>query len=230
LNAEERFNEERAGRYDADIHKAISGYEALHGMAGTLLRLDLRKDARVLVVGSGTGAEIVGLGTEEPGWTFTGVDPSEDMTSIARQRIAEAGLAERADLRVGYVHDLSPADRYDAATALLVMHFLPDDGQKLELLRTIASRLKPGAPFVLADLLGEPGSTRFERFFRAWKLYQLSRGREHEHVEDQLRELPQLVHFVPEQRILALLEEAGFVGAERFYAALLFGGWVARKA
>ncbi len=230
MNAEERFNEERAGRYDADIHKAIPGYEALHGMAGALLRLDLREDARVLVVGSGTGAEIVGLGAEEPGWSFTGVDPSGDMTAIARRRVADAGLAGRADLRVGYAHDLAPGERYDAATAILVMHFLPDDGQKLELLRAVSSRLEPGSPFILADLHGEPGSAWFERFFKAWKLYQLSRGRGHEHVEEQLRELPQLVHFVPEQRILELFDEAGFVETERFYAALLFGGWVARKA
>jgi hypothetical protein len=30
--------------------------------------------------------------------------------------------------------------------------------------------------------------------------------------------------------MLALFEQAGFTDVERFYNAMLFGGWVARKA
>jgi hypothetical protein len=37
------------------------------------------------------------------------------------------------------------------------------------------------------------------------------------------------VYFVPEARILGLLDEAGFEGAQRFFGAGLFGGWVARR-
>jgi tRNA (cmo5U34)-methyltransferase len=230
LRIEERFNKEHAAKYDEGIRKSIPGYDALHEMVRALLRLELGREARVLVVGAGTGAEIVGLGAEEPGWSFIGVDPSPDMVSIARERVAEAGLAERTTLRAGYAHELPPAEPYDAATALLVTHFLPDDGQKLELLQEISSRLGPGAPFVLADLHGEPGSARFERFFGAWKLWQLSRGVEREGIEEKFRELPKVVHFVSEERILALLREAGFDGIERFYTALPFGGWLAQKA
>ena len=37
-------------------------------------------------------------------------------------------------------------------------------------------------------------------------------------------------HYVPEERIVALLREAGFEQVERFYQAFVVGGWSARRA
>lgn len=230
MRIEERFGGEVAGKYDRGIRMTALGYEALHDMARSLLRLDLGEGARLLIVGAGTGAEILGLAEKEPTWSFTGVDPSPDMTAVARRRVAESGLADRADLRVGYLHDLPTSQPYDAATALLVMHFLPDDGRKLELLRSISERLHPGAPLVLADLHGDETSASFARFLAAWRLRQRAAGMEEKDVEEMFRDLRAVVRFVPEERIVALMREAGFDGVERFYNALLFGGWIARRS
>jgi SAM-dependent methyltransferase len=41
---------------------------------------------------------------------------------------------------------------FDAATAFLIMNFVPDDGRRLETLREIHARLKPGARFLMIDL------------------------------------------------------------------------------
>lgn len=229
MKAEERFDGEVARKYDRGIRVSVPAYEELHRMTRHLLRLDLEERARVLVVGAGTGAEIAGLGKQEPGWSLTGVDPSPDMISVASGRVAEGGLAHRAALRVGYVHDLPASQPYDAATAILVMHFLPDDGQKLDLLRGIAARLRPGAHLVLADLCGDPASGRFARFIAAWRLRQRALGMEEKDVEAMFEEMLRAVHFIPEERIVALMREAGFEGVERFYNALLFGGWTSRK-
>ena len=231
MRIEERFDAERAGKYDEGIRMSVPGYEALHDMAHSLLRLELEERARLLIAGAGTGAEILSLGAREPGWSFTGVDPSPDMIAVASRRATESGLADRTDLRVGYVRDLpASAVPYDAATAILVMHFLPDDGHKIEFLQGISARLRPGAPLVLADLCGDPASARFSRFLAAWRLRQLALGIEEKDVEEKLRDLRSVVRFVPEERIVALVREAGFDGVERFYGALLFGGWVARRS
>ncbi len=111
-----------------------------------------------------------------------------------------------------------------------MMHFLTDDGQKLEFLQSISTRLRPGAPLVLADLHGDETSARFSRFLAAWRLRQLALGMEEGDVEEMFRDLRATVHFIPEDRIVALMREAGFDGIERFYGALLFGGWVARRS
>lgn len=225
----DRFAGERAEKYDEGIRRAIPGYEALHDMAHALLRPHLGDGARLLIVGSGSGTEMVGMGEQEPGWSFTGVDPSPSMTAVARRRLESSGLANRADLHLGHVRDLPASRPYDAATALLVMHFVPDDGQKLALLRSISERLRPGAPLVLADLHGDETSARFSRFLAAWKLRQVALGMEEADVEEMFREMLEVVHFVPEERIVALLREAGFHEVERYFNAMLFGGWVAHR-
>lgn len=67
-----------------------------------LKKLDAREGERTLEIGFGTGrclkviAESVGLSGE-----LCGIDISEGMGRIARQRLTEAGLADRADLRCG---------------------------------------------------------------------------------------------------------------------------------
>ncbi len=225
-----RFDSERARKYDGFIRTVIPGYEALHDMAYSLLRLDLEEQARLLIVGAGTGMELVYLGKSNPGWQLTGVDPSADMLAVARQRMMDEGLSERVTLHAGLAHELPTSEPYDAATLLLVMHFLPDDGEKLELLQSISIRLKPGAPFVLADLYGDTGSGRFARFIAAWRHRQMSLGMAPEEVEEMFQRILSDVHFVPEERITALLHESGFDRVESFYGALLFGGWIARRS
>lgn len=75
-------------------------------MTRHLLRSALGDSAHVLVVGSGSGEEAVGLAAEEPGWRVTGVDPSPDMTRIARHRLANANLTDRVALHTGLLQDL----------------------------------------------------------------------------------------------------------------------------
>lgn len=226
---EERFSGELVSEYDSGIRRMLPGYELLHELARSLLHAELGDEARVLVAGCGTGMEIASLGEGRPRWYFTGVDPSADMVAIAERRMAKLGIKRRVDLRVGLTDELPTAPPYDAATAILVMHFLPDDGTKLELLESIAVRLESGAPLVLADACGERSSPRFSRFMSAWRQRQLTLGMAESDTDERFREVLSAVHFVPEERIGSLLEEAGFGEATRFYGALLFSGWVAYR-
>jgi tRNA (cmo5U34)-methyltransferase len=231
ITNEERFDAERAGRYDEWIRKTIPGYEALHDMAMFFIETGM-EDAgrsRLLIVGSGTGMEISHFAERNPGWTFTGVDPSPEMNAIAASRFERLGVSDRADLHTGYTHELPQSEPFDAATLMLVMHFLPDDGAKLALLESIAERLKPGAPFILADLYADRSSPGFSRCIEAWRSRQSAAGMDGEDLEKMFDDVRENIHFVPEERIMALLERAGFVETSRIFTAMLFGGWVSRR-
>ena len=41
----------------------------------------------MLVVGAGSGNEIIQLAEGRPHWSFTGIDPSESMLTIAKERL-----------------------------------------------------------------------------------------------------------------------------------------------
>lgn len=92
----DRFDAEFAENYDRGVRLAVPGYETLHDVAHAVLRSrpgNPGDRARVLIAGAGTGAEILTLGEREPGWSFVGADPSEEMNSSQRLRtLREEGL------------------------------------------------------------------------------------------------------------------------------------------
>ena len=72
------------------------------------------------------------------------------MMDLAIARLKERGLLDRTEIVLGAVDDLPPDERFDAATLTGLLHHLPGDEAKRAVLRSIAQRLRPGAPLVLA--------------------------------------------------------------------------------
>ena len=110
---------------------------------------------------------------------------------------------------------------------LLVIHHLPDEAEQRELLHTIAKRLKPGAPLIVAEMLGESTSLQFQRFLAAWKLRQQTFGALPEEIEQRAQTLSSVVSFPSEEHLRNLLATAGFADMERFFTAYFYGGWIA---
>ncbi|MCW9034635.1 MAG: class I SAM-dependent methyltransferase [Rhodospirillales bacterium] len=224
-----RYTEKRAKVYDNLIRQVVPGYEVLHDLTTLVLRQELANDAHILTVGAGTGHEIECLCNVDETWRFTGVEPASEMAKAAQERINYAKLEQRVELVKGFVYDLPEGPQFDAATMMLVMHFVADDGGKADLLKSICSRLKPGAPLIFADLNGERGSPRFEKFSELWRSWQLHAGMPEHQVDKGFRTMIKDIHFVPVERTLALLYEAGFEAPEPFFSGLMFGGWIAKR-
>ncbi|PSB11348.1 class I SAM-dependent methyltransferase [Pleurocapsa sp. CCALA 161] len=225
------FDRERASQYDLDIRKSIPGYESLHGMTQSLLQTSLSKSARLLIVGSGTGMELVNYSKPNPEWFLTGVDPASEMMAIAQAELTAQGLQKRVNLHTGYVNSLPETEPMDAATLMLVMHFLTDDGAKLQLLQDITQRLKPGAKFILADIYGDRSASYFSQFTKAWQVLYFSQLDDETRTKAEAKfqtSISNSIHFVTEARIIELLEAAGFSQIAKFYNAFLFGGWIAQ--
>ncbi|HUF28749.1 MAG TPA: class I SAM-dependent methyltransferase [Gemmatimonadaceae bacterium] len=224
------FDAEYGANYDRIIRQVVPAYDHLFPMVLALLRDRVRRDARVLVTGVGSGSELVTFASAEPGWLLTGVDPSAQMLAITRAKLAQRGVASRVTLHQGVTQELPPAAPFDAATLICVLHFHPDDGAKLELLRAIAERLRPGAPLALIDGRGEPGTPEFEAMFAAWMRFIELMGMDDEGRATYRAQLEASVRWIPERRLRELLAEAGFGEVARFYEALAFGGWLAVRA
>ncbi len=223
--------DERAQAYDRRIRAAIPGYDALHVLACDAVAEATNGQGRVLVVGAGTGAECVALGQSCPGLRVTGIDPAPEMLAVARAKVAAQDLGGRVRLIDGFVGQLPVAAApYDAATLLLVLHFLPDDGAKTALLRAIAQRLRPGAALVLADVFGphwdDPGQQRLRNL---WRHLQQSAGLADEAIQRGFAHVDRDIHPVTETRLGQVLAEAGFAPPQPFFRALCFGGWLSLR-
>ena len=224
------FDAEFGARYDAFVRQAIFGYEQLFPMILAFLTPGLGEKANLLVVGSGTGMELATFGSRMPAWTFTGVDPSEQMIRLARAKLESLNLSERVRLHQGTLDSLGEGETFDGATLILALHFVPDNGAKRALLQGIAKRLKPGAKLVLVDMGGDPQSERTRFLQGCWKNFMLQRGMTSEAVDALFKQAAETQHFISEARLRELLAEAGFVNAEKFYQAFLNNGWTAQRA
>ena len=223
------FESDYGSAYEELAHQLIPAYAQLFQLSIALLEPRVGEEADVLVVGCGTGVELVTFGTLKPGWRQVGVDPSPQMIDLAKTKLEQHGLADRFQLVTGYTEDLPENSAFDVATLFNVMHFLPDDGAKLGLLESVATRLRPGGHFVMVDLYGDSSTSEFQYLLEVWKRYMLVRGLSPEEREVFLERLGTGCHFVPKARILELLAEAGFDDVIQFYRGLLYGGWIARK-
>ncbi len=214
----------QVAQYDNLITKFVPGYEVIFQLAAAHFSTVLPSPARMLVVGAGSGKELLVFGQARPDWSLTGVDPSGHMLSLARRKLEQAGI--KATLHQGLVQDLPTTERFDAATCILVTHFLPDDGSKLALLKSIAERLPPGAPLILLDIYG--GAQFVREFGPTWIAHGHGMGIPLEVITNLEKGHAQFFP-VSEERSLELLAEAGFEKVRRFYSALIYCGWIATK-
>jgi len=101
----------------------------------------------IVELGVGTGR--IAVPTALAGVPVIGVDSSERMLAVCRQRAGEAGVAALLDLRLGDLRAPPVTERVHLVTcpfrALLHLH---SDGERLEALAAVRGLLEPGGRFV----------------------------------------------------------------------------------
>lgn len=124
----------------------------------------LKPGQRLLDVGCGTGATLAVLqATYGDGVELYGVEPSDDMLSQARDKLA----ASNTQLKLATAENLPFKDAYfDYVTSSLVMHHLPMD-LKRRAIQEMWRVLKPKGTLVISDY---EKPTTLLGWCRAWKL------------------------------------------------------------
>lgn len=224
----DRDNAPPADQYEQLARKFLPGYDGLYALMRILLAERLPAQAEILVVGAGGGKELVTLGRAFPSARLTGVDPSKKMLAVAQGLTEQAGIAARVTLHQGTTDNLD-TNQFDAATSMLVMHFLPDDGAKLDFLKAIHSRLKSGARFILADGCFDKQAADFAWHMECYQADAKLNGVPDEILTEAVKMMSTQVHCVPEERELELLRAAGFDQITRIFHALWLRAWLTVK-
>jgi ubiquinone/menaquinone biosynthesis C-methylase UbiE len=172
------FGEEVARRYDGWYLSPTGRYVE---RVENLLILDLLAPTagqRLLDVGCGTGNHL--LLFHQMGLDVTGIDPSEPMLHIARDK-----LGHRADLRVGVAEDLPFDDNsFDLGTVITALEFCEQP------FRALAEAFRVGSEKVFIGVLNRlsftgiqrklegvirPTLYRHARFYSIWELQYMVR-------------------------------------------------------
>lgn len=228
--AAQKFDPARARDYQTQSRIALAGYDACHELAACMLSASLGdiRAAHILVVGAGGGAEeIVTASLLGPEWRFTAVDPSRPMLDIAEARLAQAGLAAQTAFHLGYVDDLAAERRFDAATLIGVLHHQVGNEAKRALLSSIARRLKPRAPLILAG--NHTAYASQPLLLAAWGERWRMQGATADEVQARLSKILEGADPpASEDVVAALLAEAGFGEPTWFFSSLFWGACLAR--
>lgn len=180
---------------------------------------------RILVAGAGGGEEILKLGTNQPEWSFAGVDTFEPMIELARQRLTGLPVNERTSLYVGSIDSFGQRD-FDAATCILTAHFVPDDGRKLAFFKALSARLKPGAPLAIVDGVKSDSGRINQLQRRLWIRHAVCNGAPLDLAMYNAANFDKVAVVTP-QREEELLQSAGFANITPFFQGLAIKGWLA---
>ena len=180
------------------------------------------------MAGAGKGAEARYLAARFPGWRFTLVDPSAPMLAVARRHAEAEGFADRCTFLADYVSK-TPLTPHDAATSLLVSHFLTEAPARQAFFEDIAARLKPGGLLFNLDLCADRNDARFARVMELWLELMKQSDIGDEMRSNYARIFGTAVAVHGPSELETLIEAAGFTPPAPVFQGLLMRGWIARK-
>lgn len=119
------------------------GLDRVPGLTDTL-----RSGGAVLDTACGTGTGLIRLAQTYPNIAVTGADGDAYSLEVARERIDQAGLADRVRLVHTPLEDLDLADQFDLVTNNISMHECRDIDA---VTANVRRALRPGGWFVISD-------------------------------------------------------------------------------
>lgn len=222
------FGKEHSRSYDDRQQRMAPMISNLHFLIGVVLK-NLPRDATILCVGVGTGAEIISLATHNPGWRFTAIEPSQNMLDVCRANLEKNDLLARTQLVHGYLSVISSEEKFDAVICLFVTQFVKPNAERQKMLDAMVAHLKPQGYLINGEISADMSSPEFYDMFEKWKTLNLMAGSSAKHVEDILPAWQNHVAIEPPSSIETLLRNSGLTMPVQFFQSLVLHAWYAQK-
>ena len=221
------FDSERAASYDRINANLAPTREALYLLIRTILTA-LPSEAQILCVGVGTGTEMIALAEAFPRWQFTAVDPAAAMLDVCRREVDKRGLTPRCTFHEGYLDTLPASEPFDAATCILVSHFMQEE-QRRGFFRQIAVRLHPQGYLISADLAYDMAAPTYPDILAVWMRMLTGAGFPAYDVEKFRASYGRETAVLPPHEVEAIITTGGFGVPVQFYQNLLIHAWYSRR-
>ena len=209
------------------LQDSVPGLDALYRLVPALIAGQVGHQRHVLIVGAGGGREIEEIAKAGLACQILAVDPSEQNLDLARSVAKAADVSEDVRFIVGTPEDVPRDQSFDAATSLMVMHHLADDGAKLTYLRRIRDALVPGGLLIHADVCFDTPE-EFTLLVPAYQAHAARVGADANAIRLECEAVPKLP-VVPVARMRALFDEAGFSPPQDVFRSLWYRCWITTR-
>lgn len=211
--------------YDHHIRQLIPGYELVHLQLQAILKTRLQDNAKILIVGCGTGYELSYLLEQFPKASFVAIDPSLEMLEKAKKNIHNQTQLERIEfLHVDTSGLTSFQSYFDVALSILVAHFVPSE-EKQTFINDIAQSLQNCGICIHFDLMRM--SDEVEKL--ELKYLTESLGLAEAQSTAMLARMQDDFYLISPSELEALYRNAGFDKSKIFTQILNFYGFIATK-
>ena len=210
-------------KYSKGVRIYSSGYDLMHRLVIQLLSEKLPYEGHVVVLGAGGGQELMSMCEARQTWRFTAIDPANAMLDQAKTALGED--AGRVEWIYGKIED-APNGPYDAATCLLTLHAIPDDGSKLSVVKELRKRMKSGSPLLVVDSIVGATPEQKEMDSKRYIQFAVDSGIPRKEAEETRKMMEANSYTISLQREEELFQEGGFHRLQLFFAALSWTGWI----
>jgi SAM-dependent methyltransferase len=140
----------RWSRWGLDERYALLG---LFAWEEPFVRRFLKPDDRILVVGSGSGREVIAL--RRDGYDVEGLEPAAAAAELSRTIMRKAGVEAR--VRIGGIETVELDGRFDLFIfSWYCYSYIAHRPTRIAALRSARAHLAPGGRIILSYIIGEP--------------------------------------------------------------------------
>jgi SAM-dependent methyltransferase len=140
----------RWSQWGLDERYALMG---LFGWEEPFVRRFLKPDDRILIVGSGSGREVIAL--RRDGYYVEGLEPAAAAAELSRDIMKRAGVDAR--IRIGGIETVELDSAYDLFIfSWYCYSYIAHRATRIAALRSARAHLAPGGRIILSYITGEP--------------------------------------------------------------------------
>jgi tRNA (cmo5U34)-methyltransferase len=142
----------RAEGYDNHMEETVSEFDTFYNRVSEPMT-ETMEPLKIIDLGCGTGLELTGIFKRIPNAAVTGLDMSENMLSLLRDKHRNH-MVQLKLIKGSYLTFEYPENFYDYAVSVMTMHHWTYD-VKLNLYSNIRSALKAGGMYIEGDYMVE---------------------------------------------------------------------------